>query len=807
MKHTEILAPAGSIASLKGAVAAGADAVYIGGGKFGARAYADNPDEEDLLSAIDFIHLNGKKIYLTVNTLLKEKELEHSLFDYLKSYYERGLDAVIVQDFGVLSFIRRNFPELPIHASTQMTICQGAGASLLERIGGITRVVPARELSISEIRQLREETKLELECFVHGALCYSYSGQCLLSSMIGGRSGNRGRCAQPCRQRYELIENDKTVKEGCLMSLKDICTLDGIPDLIDAGIDSFKIEGRMKKPEYTAGITSAYAFLTRKYEELGKTGYEKYMKEHPEELSERIREASEIYNRGGFTKGYYFNYHGPAMMTPDRANHSGVEVGKVSDVSGRHVSIRLELDVDAGDVLEIRGADKFEFTVGAAGMERLSQGKIKIYEVNVPPAFKTSRGTPVFRTRDQKLLDRIADDFLSDDAKAGCIGKMKASVGEKAELLVKIFGFEFKAEGDQVDEAKSRPMTAEDIKAVLNKTGESEFSFDCIEVNVKGNVFLPVGKIKELRRAAFEGLKNVLLMSERRTAVVEKPFDKERFSYAFKDRTDSKTKETKVICKVSDEDQLREVLRDSVTDTVFLDLQELPLKQQSEKIKEVKEAGKKAYACLPPIFRKKERERYEREFDLSVPDGVVINSLDEAEFILKSGYTGKIVCSEALYTMNDEAVAFLDDLLHPESFTASRELNANELKDVDCTLRNFTVYGRSPVMYSAQCLRDNFLTCLKKSKGEKKSIALKDKTGVSFPVKTLCPSCLNVIYNSSIYSMIGMREMEEMTDFKAHILSFTTETAEETARVLEAYKNNTALKGNYTRGHIRRGVE
>ncbi len=315
MKKIEILAPAGSVASLKGAVAAGADAVYIGGGKFGARAYADNPDEEELLSAIDFIHLNGKKIYLTVNTLLKERELQNGLYDYLKNYYERGLDAVIVQDLGVLSFIKRNFPDLPVHASTQMTVCQGAGASLLERVGGVTRVVPARELSLSEIRQLRSETSLEIECFVHGALCYSYSGQCLLSSMIGGRSGNRGRCAQPCRQRYELLENDKSVREGCLLSLKDICTLDYIPDLCDAGIDSFKIEGRMKKPEYTAGITAAYAYLTRKFEELGRTGFEKYIKENPDEINERVREASEIYNRGGFTKGYYFGYHGPSMMT------------------------------------------------------------------------------------------------------------------------------------------------------------------------------------------------------------------------------------------------------------------------------------------------------------------------------------------------------------------------------------------------------------------------------------------------------------------------------------------------------------
>jgi putative protease len=799
MKKIEILAPAGSVASLKGAVAAGADAVYIGGGKFGARAYADNPDEEELLSAIDFIHLNGKKIYLTVNTLLKERELQNGLYDYLKNYYERGLDAVIVQDLGVLSFIKRNFPDLPVHASTQMTVCQGAGASLLERVGGVTRVVPARELSLSEIRQLRSETSLEIECFVHGALCYSYSGQCLLSSMIGGRSGNRGRCAQPCRQRYELLENDKSVREGCLLSLKDICTLDYIPDLCDAGIDSFKIEGRMKKPEYTAGITAAYAYLTRKFEELGRTGFEKYIKENPDEINERVREASEIYNRGGFTKGYYFGYHGPSMMTPDRANHSGVETGKVSDVSGRHVSIRLNLDVSAGDVLEIRGKEKFEFTVGAAGMERLAEGRSRIYEVNVPPDIKIAKGTPVFRTKNRDLLENIKNKWLSKDAQPACTAKMKAVLGERAELTVDLFGFSHTVYGDITDMARSKPMTAGDIKNVLNKTGESEFYFNELSLTVSDNVFLPVGKIKELRRAAFDGLRDKILSSFKRTAEPEKPF--------IKTETVKQNERTEVIGKVSEEEQLEEVLRSGICDMIFLDLQELGIKAQLETAKKAKSSGKKVFICLPPIFRKKERERYEREFNFSACDGVVINSLDELEFVMEHEERREVICSDALYTMNDEAAAFLKGLIGPLSFTASPELNANELKDIDKKIRNLTVYGRNPVMYSAQCLRDNFSLCLKKTGGEKKRLAVKDKTGVVFPVKTLCPSCLNVIYNSSVYSLIGMRELTELDGFAAHILSFTTESKEETARVIKAYKDNIPLKGDYTRGHIRRGVE
>ena len=230
-RDVEILAPAGSMECLRAAVAAGADAIYLGGTKFGARAYAQNLSEEDLVQAIEYVHIHGRKIYMTVNTLLKDREL-NELYAYLLPYYKAGLDGVIVQDIGAVKFIGEYFPEMPVHASTQMTITNTLGADFLKRYG-ITRVVPARELSLKEIRDMKKQTGLEMECFVHGALCYCYSGQCLLSSMIGGRSGNRGQCAQPCRLPYQT----EGKKPADLMSLKDLCTIDILPELIDAGID------------------------------------------------------------------------------------------------------------------------------------------------------------------------------------------------------------------------------------------------------------------------------------------------------------------------------------------------------------------------------------------------------------------------------------------------------------------------------------------------------------------------------------------------------------------------------------------
>lgn len=307
-KDIELLAPAGSYEGFEAAIGAGADAVYVGGASFGARAYAKNFREEELIRAIDYAHIHGKKIYLTVNTLFKNRELTEQLYDYLLPYYEAGLDAVIVQDLGALSAIREMFPGLPLHASTQMTVTGPEAMKFLEE-QGVSRVVPARELSLEEIRKMHEASPIEIETFIHGALCYSYSGQCLMSSMLGGRSGNRGRCAQPCRLSYETAlkgQGYKGKKELCPLSLKDISTIEILPEILEAGVTSLKIEGRMKQPAYTAGVTSMY----RKYLDiLFEKGSENY---HVKDSDRKY--LIDIFNRGGSCKGYYQMANGPAMM-------------------------------------------------------------------------------------------------------------------------------------------------------------------------------------------------------------------------------------------------------------------------------------------------------------------------------------------------------------------------------------------------------------------------------------------------------------------------------------------------------------
>lgn len=325
-KDFELLAPAGNLEIFKGVIESGADAVYVGGSMFGARAYANNFTEEELLEAIDFAHLRGVKVYLTVNTLIKNSELS-KLYDYLLVYYKRGLDAVIVQDIGVVKAIHEYFPSMEIHTSTQMTVTGADGVRFLSQFG-VTRVVMAREVSLAEMKRIHEETGMELEAFVHGALCYSYSGQCLFSSILGGRSGNRGRCAQPCRLPYTV----EGKKDEYILSLKDMCGIKALDKLHDAGVYSLKIEGRMKQLEYACGVVKYYISYIDSKKPVSDADYE------------RIKALG---NRCGFTDRYYFDHNGSDMVTYVKPNF--VSNAAEPSPEKRKLSIEGELVLREGE--------------------------------------------------------------------------------------------------------------------------------------------------------------------------------------------------------------------------------------------------------------------------------------------------------------------------------------------------------------------------------------------------------------------------------------------------------------------------
>ena len=486
MKQPEILAPAGTYAALEAAVKAGADAVYAGGNLFSARAFAGNFENDELLEAIDYCHIFDRKIYLAVNTLLKEDEIK-ILPGYLEPFYKNGLDAVIVQDMGAASVIFREFPDLPIHASTQMSISSVYGAEFLKRLG-FARIVPARELSLDEIISIKKKSDVEIETFIHGAMCYCYSGKCVFSSFLGGRSGNRGRCAQPCRKCYEYEG-----KSAYIMSLKDMCTLERIPDFIRAGIDSFKIEGRMKKPEYVASAVIAYrmavdSFFSGTWDES--------------EIFESTENLKDIYNRGGFSSGYYYMRNGREMLSGSRPNHTGVPVGKVSKVSPPGVFVDLKKSVNAQDVLEIRKAG-VEFTA-ASGADA---GHVLVLNGNNFKKIKP--GMEVYRTRNNALIGKIREKVIDPEMVLGAEAVVSAKIGQPLTITLSDGRAAVRVHGSIVQRALNRASSPAVVAGKMKKTTGTGLRFD-VKCEIDEEAFIPMSELNVLRRRAAEEFKTRL---------------------------------------------------------------------------------------------------------------------------------------------------------------------------------------------------------------------------------------------------------------------------------------------------------
>jgi len=501
--QVEVLAPAGSLDIMKAVVAAGADAIYLGGNMFGARAFANNFNDEELICAIEYAHLFGRKVYLTVNTLLKSREIENSLIEYLIPFYEAGLDAVIVQDMGVFNLIRKHFPDMDIHASTQMTQTGVYGSRLLKELGA-TRIVTSREMNLQEIKQLHERLDVEIESFVHGALCYCYSGQCLLSSFNGGRSGNRGRCAQPCRMPYDVYDNGEKINNrnnSYALSPKDMCALQILPDVIESGVYSLKIEGRMKNVTYAAMVTHIYRKYVDMYLERGRKGFKVDKKD--------IDDLSDIYNRGAFTTGYYDSVKGKKMMSLGRPNHMGTECLKVVSNKAGRITFKALKNVNRGDVFEIDKEHSFESGADVAAGQTLV--------VNLPKKYPLYEGRIVNRMNNAKIKAYVADNYVGITPKLHVDMRLVVRKNENISLTVMYDGIEKTCTGEIVTEAQSRPASEEELVKNLKKTGDTCFVVEDAEVQLDDGVFVPVGWIKELRRNVLEQLETHLKHSLVRT--------------------------------------------------------------------------------------------------------------------------------------------------------------------------------------------------------------------------------------------------------------------------------------------------
>ena len=721
----ELLAPAGSFESMVAAVSAGADAVYMGGNRFGARAYADNPDDDGLLRALDYVHLRGRKLYLTVNTLLKEKELNEELIGFLAPVYEQGLDAVIVQDIGVIRLIRQVFPDLPVHASTQMAVGGPDGARLLLGLG-VKRLVLPRELSLEEIRRVRE-TGMPVEVFAHGALCYCWSGQCLMSSFLGGRSGNRGRCAQPCRKIYE---------GGMLLNMKDLSALSQLPALREAGVDSLKIEGRMKSPVYTAGVVRTY----RKYLDRIEAG------EDARPQKEDTAFLASLFDRGGFTAGYFRQHNGAAMIQPE----------------GKKIKIGLSDEEKARMTEEVLAPDP----VPVSGELMLRPG--------LPMRLKISDATAQVR-----------------------------------------------CEGETVQTAASRPLNEEQVRRQLGKTGESDFVFSGLRIDMSDDCFAPVSQLNELRREALAAFREEKLKAFRRlfrrgaepdgAAVSEEPAISSGTTAASAGR-----RELNVLAGKTE--QIPAILACPAVDGVYLPSELIPLTELAERAAAVRAAGKKCYLALPFVFRAEMERYFGSEESLALIraaglDGVLIRSLDELGFWLRHGLPGQRILDAGVYGWTRTARDGLRQL-GGERLTLPLEVHEKDLPDGKDEDLELVVYGRAPLMISAQCVAKTRGACLKEAGRpalrEAAFTVLTDRTGAEFPCESRCRFCMSVLWNS-VPTYIG----DLPHPAAALRIQLTDENASETAWLLKRLAGPLKEGGSpvlpeetpFTRGNYRRGVQ
>ena len=784
----EVLAPAGSMECLKAAILNGADAVYLGGEMFGARAYAGNFSNEELLEAIDYVHLYGKRLFLTDNTLMKEEELP-LLPKFLKPFYEQGLDAVIVQDFGAVKVIREHFPDLEIHASTQMTITGIHGARLAKKMGA-KRVVPARELSLEEIKDIKDDTGLDMECFVHGALCYCYSGQCFMSSMLGGRSGNRGRCAGTCRLPFYL-DGVKNTKNAYPLSLKDLCTIEHLPEILDHGVDSLKIEGRMKGPRYVGEVTRIY----RKYVDL-------YLSGKPYKVEkEDMRILVEVFNRGGFTGGYYKEYHGKDMMSMKRPDHQGLFVGKIGKLMKGKISFTTKEDIHKGDVLQIRISpeEKVELTspsdFKAGSKVTLNGQKMK----------KLHEGMEIKRTLNHPMIERI-DEQLKCKKKENLKGKIIIKKDQCAKLILKDGQDFVEVTGPVIEQAQKNGATSEDIEKLLKKTGQTHYHFESLEVDLGENLFVPGSVLKKLRKEAFAQMDQTKILKYRRT------YGKPQAEKEFFEQGDVLDKEAKIAVSFADLTHLDLALKDESVDKIYLSWTALKIQKDPKGIlHDVKAAGKQCFVMLPQIARKRQMKELYKNKELlfcEMIDGLIVRNVEVFSWLIEEEYQKELIADYMLYGYNKEAIREYRQLSSSKvRMTYPSELNKKEMMQLDLNDADLFIYGYQPLMVSAQCVKNNLRGCDKTPSW----LRLKDRYNEDFFVHTTCSDCINEIYNGKplwIGNEQGILADLHPSVIRVHI---TKENEIEVSEILKAAKSvqkgeKASLMKEYTKGHLKRGV-
>lgn len=803
MRDVELLAPVGSFEALKAAVQNGANAVYLGGKDFGARASANNFDRDELKEAVKYAHIRGVQVFVTTNTLRKENEIEDFL-EYAKFLYDIDVDAIILQDIGMARLIKRELPDFELHASTQMVAHSLEDVKYLESVG-FDRVVLAREVTVEEIKYICDNCKADIEVFVHGALCVCYSGQCLMSSMIGNRSGNRGRCAQPCRQRYELIDvyTGEVVNSNgdYLLSPRDLNAIEEIDKVIDAGVHSLKIEGRMKRPEYVATVIDGYRKTIDEYLATNKLNVS----------DETINDLYTIFNRK-FTKGLLLGDVGKDMMNSQLPNNQGLYVGTVVDYNkkAKRLKIKLANTLKKGDGINLGGG-----TIGRI----IKNGNIETIgykgeTIELDFVGEARKGQIVFKTSDSELMDRVQATFTQDKEFVKNIidAKITIKLGQKPILTLKDrHSNEATIEGDKiVEEAMKVALSKEKVETQLRKLGNTPYELDLLEIELDDNVSLPISLLNQMRRDCIE------LLDKERVSIKNRKYKNKIVKY--KPVLYNRNKQQEISVKVKNLEQLESALECGVDRIYYEDTNTID-KAMSLAMK----YNKKVIYSAPRIIRNKEYNHLAKANNAGV-ESVQVGNYGSIDYFKDK----KLNIDYYLNAFNSETINYYKEI-GADTLCISQELNINEIKETikytDINIES-VVYGYTPLMITEYCPMGVIVRDCKKDKRVakcKESIyALRNSKGDEFRVSQDI-FCRSTIYNSNVTCMLdNLYELHEI-GINVLRLDFTLEDKGTVKEVIEAYQevlsndyklatkatklyNKLDEKGT-TAGHYYKGVE
>ena len=776
MNNIELLAPVGSFESLRAAVQNGANAVYLGGREFSARASANNFDRDELKEAVEYAHIRDVDVFVTVNTLIKQREIE-DFIDYIKYLYDIDVDAIILQDIGMAKLIKDLLPDFELHASTQMVAHSIEDVRYLENIG-FNRVVLARELNLEEIKYICDNTNVDIEVFVHGALCVCYSGQCLMSSMIGSRSGNRGRCAQPCRQKYELVDlnnNEVISTDGeYLLSPRDLNTIEDIDKIIKTGVHSLKIEGRMKRPEYVATVIRSY-----------RQAIEQYIKNKKINISnETINDLYTIFNRK-FTKGYVLNQVGKDIMNPQKPNNVGLYIGKVIDYNKKSKKLKLKLEnpLKKGDGINLGGGTIGRIIKDNEIVERGNKGDI----IEIDFIGDVRNNQKVYKTSDSELITKAQKSYEDEveNKKINIKAEIILKLNDYPKLILKdTRGNSVEVISDKLVEKAIKVSLSEDkVISQLSKLGNTPYELADINIDMDEDISIPISVLNQLRRDAIDNL-------NKKRAIVNIRKYKE-VSVKYKPNNISKSIESKIRVKVRNIEQLKASLKYNIDAIYYEDINTL-----DDAIILGKKQNIKIIYSSPRILRNNEYNLLNKLNKLNKLENIQVGNLGTINYFKNKN----LYIDYYLNSFNSESINHFVSQ-NAKTVCISTELNISEIKETllytNAEIESL-VYGYIPLMITEYCPMGVLTRDCKKDKRcdtcNKSIYYLRDIKGEEYRLSQDI-FCRTTIYNTK--PLFILDDLKTLNDIGINVfrLDFTLEKDNEVEDILNLFAST--LNNNF----------